>query len=112
MMASPWARIVLSIVLLSVLSSVFFAFLKRRHDLNPFNDTQFNATVWRSEEARTERSKRATMAGDLIHNHLKRGMTDEAVKALLGEPNKLWQPEQAEHRDTYEYDMGHVAWDW
>jgi hypothetical protein len=111
MMASRCVRIAFMILSVSILTGIFVIYLKRRHDLNPFYDRTFIASVWHAEEARKDRAGRAVMAGDLIRNHLKRGMSDASVKALLGEPNKTWTPERKEQHDTYEYDMGYAAWD-
>src|SRR5437764_12505252 len=104
-------RITLFVVLVTAVAGIVAKYIKIRHDLNPFDDRPFNASSWRAEESRKVRDGRAVMAGDLIRNHLSRGMTDVSVKELLGEPNKVWKPEHGKHHDTYEYDMGHAAWE-
>jgi len=54
--------------------------------LDPFNDAPFTAIDWmncRTDEAR------ASMARDLVRNHLPKGMSEAEVVALLGEPGVL-----------------------
>lgn len=55
-------------------------------DNNPFDDTVFNRSQWLEDQNCSDGSnRRGHMAQDIVH-HLKRGMPEQDVIALLGAP--------------------------
>lgn len=56
-------------------------------DSNPFDDSTFNRAQWSADQNRSDgSSRRGHMAQDIIYHHLKNGMSEQDVIALLGSP--------------------------
>jgi hypothetical protein len=82
----------LSIYLLLAITVVLFT--KRiilPYVMGPYYESKFNREVWINEEKYRENkwySPRIKMIADLRKNYLKKGMSQTAVRELLGEPLK------------------------
>lgn len=68
-----------------------------RSYLDPFDDDRFIHSVW----IRSAPSDRAGMARDVIANHIRHGMTEEGVEAMLGTPDNALP-------NTYAYSLGQL----
>ena len=70
-------------------------------------DARFDPIRWRSNRSGEQDGPRARMVGDLIVNHLKRGMHRKDVRVLLGGPDAQSLADEANNTDTY--DLGHIG---
>jgi outer membrane protein assembly factor BamE (lipoprotein component of BamABCDE complex) len=69
---------------------------------------RFNSTVWINQPDLDGRdTRRSHMVGDLIQNHLRRGMPRQQVRQLLGKPDSTSQYDRENHRDVY--GLGHIG---
>lgn len=68
---------------------------------NPFNDQSFDRKVWMANAGNTGHDNpRGDMVTDLIRHHLRKGMTQDSVVRLLGEPD------HGKSREVYRYNIG------
>jgi hypothetical protein len=73
---------------------------------SPSNVT-FDAKVWTAHVAGEKDGPRSRMLSDLLTNRLRKGMSREQVRALLGKPDSQSQWDREHDNDGY--DLGHVG---
>jgi hypothetical protein len=86
---NKFKKIILGFVIICVLAFIsLYAFVMSIGDSNPFNNREFDQTVWLSmDNDMNPDNPRGEMFSSLIEEHLKEGMTISQVKVLLGEPD-------------------------
>jgi hypothetical protein len=77
------ATVVLAIA--AAVALVIGAYARWGDPVDPFDNRRFSATEWHAAEA----EGRAKMCRDLIRNHLRSGMAEQQVFALLGETGEV-----------------------
>ena len=82
--------------------------------LTPYSGQSFNQQEWfaLAEPSRHGECARGPMAGDIVDNILKEGMTRQEVETLLGPPDKDYYPSQYPHEYIYNLGMcSGLRWD-
>jgi len=97
-----WVAIIIAATILCVSPLVYvgWKFVRVFCPRDETNDLSFDRKVWLAKAHCHEDNPRGQMAGDIVKNHLRRGMSVGQVEELLGKPR------YDSSKTKYTYDLG------